>query len=239
MNTSLQVNISNKKQYLYVWLDILGFSDILDKQDSYKELINLLKYFRNKFESIELTTKTLTISDGIVLIFELNEELDSLNKIFQNIAKIQEEFVLEKNYFLRGGMAVGTIEENEQDDGLKYLISNALSKAYNLESKFVKYPIIATSKSEIDKLNEFYFKEKGLNEFGLIKSYSTTSKTEKEEYLYFIDFMSNKKFEDILKEGLKKHQSSPQVLEKYIWLYRYYNQKFESSGDSHIGGVAL
>ncbi len=64
MNISLQVNISNKKQYLYVWLDILGFSDILDKQDSYKELINLLKYFRNKFESIELTTKTLTISDG-------------------------------------------------------------------------------------------------------------------------------------------------------------------------------
>ena len=47
------------------------------------------------------------------------------------------------------------------------------------------------------------------------------------------------KFEEILKAGLKKHQSSPQVLEKYIWLYRYYNQKFESSGDSHIGGVAL
>lgn len=239
MNASPQVNISNKKQYLYVWLDILGFSDILDKQDSYKELINLLKYFRNKFESMELTTKTLTVSDGIVLIFELNEDTDSLSKIFQNIATIQEEFVLEKKYFLRGGMAVGTIEENEQDDGLKYLISNALSKAYNLESKFVKYPVIATSKSEIDKLNEFYFGEKDLENFGLQKSYSTSSKTGKEEYIYFIDFMNDKRFEDILKVGLKKYQPSPQVLEKYIWLYRYYNQKFESNVNGHIRGISL
>lgn len=234
-----QINISNKNQYLYVWLDILGFSDILDKQDSYKELINILKDFRNKFESMELTIKTLTISDGIVLIFELENDIYSLAEIFKNIAKIQEEFVLEKKYLLRGGMAVGTIEENEQDDGLKYLISNALSKAYNLESKFVKYPVIATSETEIKKLNEFYFAEEGLDDFGLLKSYSASSKSEKNEHIYFIDFVNDKRFEDILKAGLKKHQSSPQVLEKYVWLYRYYNQKFESSNDSHIGGVLL
>lgn len=239
MNTLPQLNISNNNKYLYVWLDILGFSDILDKQDSYKELIELLKDFRNKFEGIELTKKTLTISDGIVLIFELNDNINSLNEIFKNIAKIQEEFVLEKNYFLRGGMAVGTIEENEQDDGLKYLISNALSKAYNLESKFVKYPVIATNESEIKKLNQLYFAEEGIEQFGLLKSYSTSSKSEKKEHIYFIDFISDKRFESILKVGLKKHQSSPQVLEKYIWLYRYYNQKFESNTNSHIGGISL
>jgi hypothetical protein len=126
---------------------MLGFRDILDKQDSYRELINLLKYFRNKFESMELTTKTLTISDGIVLIFELNEDTDSLNKIFQNIATIQEEFVPEK-YFLRGGMAIGTIEENECRDAIvqklkdKYediIVSREQQEANNRADINIKY----------------------------------------------------------------------------------------------------
>lgn len=239
MDNLPQIDINKETKYLYVWIDILGFSDILDKPTRYKELIDLIKAFREKFDNMQFTTKTLTISDGIVLIFKLNNNDKELRRIFENIAKVQEEFIIDKEYFLRGGMAIGTIEENERDDNLKYLISNALSKAYNFESKFVKYPIIATNEDEIKKLRKYLKIDKDLENFGLLKSYSDLSNLGKDNYLYFIDFINNIKFETILKNNLLKHQSSPKILEKYIWLYRYCNQKLELNPDSQIGGVLL
>lgn len=233
----LNIDQIHTNKYLYVWIDILGFSNILNDEKRYKELIRLLKSFRNKFENISTTTKTLTISDGVVLIFDLKSNL--LSDIFLDIAKIQEKFILEEKYFLRGGMAIGTIEESEQNSELKYLISNALSKAYNIESKSVKYPIIATTQKELDELNNFFYNKLEVEQFGLKKSYSAKSQIGKEDNIYFIDFINDRRFENILKECLSKYQSSPDILEKYIWLYRYYNQKFESDKDSDLGGISL
>jgi hypothetical protein len=230
-----QKNISNQKKYLYIWLDILGFSDILNQEDQYKNLIALLKYYRSKFETNAI--KTLTISDGIVLVFELTD-IESLSEIFIVISKIQEEFILEKEYFLRGGIAVGSIEETEKDSDLKYLVSSALSKAYNLESKDIKYPIIGTSEDELKKINKYFnITNEDLEQFGLLKCYSNDSTGKK--YVYFIDFLNDRKFEDIIRNNLKEYQSSPKVLEKYIWLYRYYNDKFSAEEDKKLGGILL
>lgn len=241
--TSLpSINISTKKQYLYVWLDILGFSDILDQEDRYIELIDLLKEFRKQFENLEYTAKTLTISDGIVLIFDMREiqDIQDLKNIFLKISEIQENFILDKGYFLRGGMAIGTIEDNEEDENLKYLISNALSKAYNLESKFVKYPIIATNEEELKKINDhFLINSDDLERFGLFRCHSIQSSKSNKKYIYFIDFMNNDKFKDIIKINLDRYQSSPKILEKYIWLHRYVNDKFVIDEDNSLSGIII
>ena len=95
-------------KYLYIWIDILGFGDFVKKGNSetYEKMINLVNSFRNKFSKIEITPEILIpISDGIVVVFELNK----IELIFETIAKTQLEFILQEQEFLRGGFAVGTI----------------------------------------------------------------------------------------------------------------------------------
>ncbi len=227
------ISLSNDIKYLYIWIDILGFSDILNDETKYQELIELIKEFRNKFTTLQ-NTKTLTISDGVVLIFEL-DNYTLLKELFKKIAIIQQEFILNKKYFLRGGMAVGTISEMEQDKDLKYLVSNALSKAYQTETHFIKYPIIGITSNEMKKIYQ-EFKIIGKEQFGLLKSYGIKSQISKEEHIYFIDYMSED-FNDIIKLNLDKYKSSPNILEKYIWLQRYYDNKYNN--DSTMGDVIV
>lgn len=236
MSDLAEISLEDKKKYLYIWIDILGFSDILRDENKYSELIDLIEKFRDKFEANNNTEQTLTISDGIVLIFRLSS-IEVILNIFEEISKIQKEFIIENKYFLRGGMAIGTIQENTKNKDLKFLISNGLSKAYNLESKFVKYPVIALDDKGLKDLKDF-FKIINNNEetFGLIKAHANSSINNK--YIYFIDFI-DKEFKELIEINLKKYQSFPQVLDKYIWLFRYFCEKFELENIKNIGGIRI
>jgi len=238
MNDLPQINISIKKQYLYVWLDILGFSDILEREDRYSELIKLIKKFRDKFENTDEPIKTLAISDGIVLIFEL-KTIEDLKNVFTSISKLQDEFIVKEKYFLRGGMAIGTIYENEEDDNLKFLVSNALSSAYSTESKYIKWPIIGITQIQYNKLKTYFNINSEDLQFGLLKCHSYYSCGD-EQFIYFIDYMDEElEFKKLIEKNLKENHSKPQVLEKYIWLYRYYREKYGTTEIDILNGVSV
>jgi hypothetical protein len=75
--------IEDKKNFLYIWIDILGFREGLkeDKAEIYERLFYIRKEFINLFSNDELQyVEIISISDGLLLIWDLNS-LD-LSKIF-------------------------------------------------------------------------------------------------------------------------------------------------------------
>ena len=224
-------------KYLYIWIDILGFGDFVKKGNSetHEKMINLVNSFRNKFSKIEITPEILIpISDGIVVVFELNK----IELIFETIAKTQLEFILQEQEFLRGGFAVGTIayekykeiEKNPTPDKDNkkqtiFLVSNGLVDAYNIESNLISYPIIGTTIETIKNINS------DINYFNLKKINGKNG-----GLLYVIDFLGyleeaeKEKFEKIICEKLKQFSDNEKILQKYIWLLKYYEAKFNKKG---------
>jgi len=231
--------INSENKYLYIWIDILGFGDFVKKGNTttYNKMIDLVDSFRDKFSNIKLTPEVLIpISDGMVIVFKL----ENIELIFETIAKAQLEFILEMQEFLRGGFAVGTIanekyikiEENPTSDKDNkkqtiFLVSNGLIDAYNIESNLINYPIIGTTIETIKNIdsNISYFNLKKINgkNGGL---------------LYVVDFLEHlqqdaekEKFKKIICNKIKEFSHNEKVLQKYIWLLKYYEVKFSENGE--------
>jgi hypothetical protein len=256
---------NNKNRYLYIWIDILGFSDYVKKgnEEVYERMIDLVNSFRNKFNEMKLKPEILIpISDGIVIVFELkNKNPEHINKIFKTIAKTQLKFILEKQEFLRGGFAVGTICDhkykkmikdmpNEERDIQKqtiFLVSNGLIEAYIVESSLISYPIIGSTIKVIRDINEdinFTINNKSdINYFNLQKINGKNG-----GLLYIIDFLKyiedaeKEKFKRIICKKIEEFANKENILQKYVWILRYYEKKFNEEGllcNKYLDGVLL
>lgn len=240
--------VSNKT--IFIWLDLLAFGDALEDENRYKELSELLKRFQDIFNN-ELFYETEIISDGIILWLKepyINNP-EKMKEIFADIGKKQLQFIIEKEEFIRGGIAVGTKFEKpeesyeKKDKGVHsekrfQFISNGLSRAVKLESNYVDWPVIGTNKiniEEIIKLMEPNVRiDKPDETFGLIKGFNRDGKD-----LFFIDFLSAindskdknlKQYSAVIKRKIKDFQgreNDDKKRNKYIWLLRYYCHKFK------------
>ena len=69
----MNINQSNlpeeieKKEFLYIWIDILGFRNKLstEKEEVYNKLFDIKKSFKKHFEKLKLET-IVSISDGLL-----------------------------------------------------------------------------------------------------------------------------------------------------------------------------
>lgn len=221
---------------MYIWIDILGFSDSISDEGRYAELIDLVTKFRDKFENVSGIEKIINISDGIVIIKEAKGRVD-IESFFKELGNKQLEFIKENNHYLRGGIGLGTLSEAEnnlhENEDLKYLVSNGLTKAYSLEEKFVSYPVIGTDEETLEKLKKLPLVNDDRESFGLEKCYSEYSNNNKP--LYFIDFIDNdESIKEKLLNKIELHNGVTKVKHKYIWLYHYRSQKFDSKTPCHL-----
>lgn len=215
VNPSAIVN----NEAIFIWLDILGFSEALEDFNAYKELHALL----NSFEKIFLTDKGYdlqVISDGIILKI-ISKELSGLCEIFEEIAIKQFQFILKEEYFIRGGIAVGNHFDTKDKE--KLFMGNGLSRAVKLEGKVVHHAVIGTNNKTIEQMRSICGIEVGRDEsFGLKKTVNENGET-----LYFIDFIEqNIDFENMLHKQLSINKEKPMIQKKYLWIYRYYLNKF-------------
>lgn len=236
-----------KKEFLYVWIDILGFKNELLKEDEgvYNRLFEIKNNFKEHFS--EPTLKAIvSISDGLVLVWSIDNDL---KEIFQQLAKLQLNFILENNYVIRGAISVGTISEklyrqyvSKDSDNEKYeiekvenknndifLISNGLVKAYEMESKEIKWPIIATDLETIERLRSIK-RINNENEFFGLQKINGNNKM----YLYMIDFLEHledkqMEYENFLLKKLNENQNNRKIFEKYYWLLEYYKNRMGSN----------
>ncbi|AQQ71238.1 hypothetical protein SMSP2_01604 [Limihaloglobus sulfuriphilus] len=225
-NTILSLNKS-----IFVWIDILGFSDALEKESEYKTLSDLLDSFRRSFYDIEVCESN-RISDGIILILkQRNYSCDEIETLFQKIGEKQKEFILECSHFIRGGIAVGSSYEEQRDcrKDHSYLISSGLAKSVKIENSKIDWPIIGIDKQNLEEIRDLCRIENEKEFFGLSKCFNR-----KGGLIYFIDFMNHvqnnqdkEKIINILYGKVKEFHDNPKIHLKYVWLLRYYRERFE------------
>lgn len=219
-----------KDDSIFVWLDILGFSNELEHLEKYKDLRDVLDNFRKLFKSPEWDN--VSVSDGILIEIPYSNHLWNVEKVvglFQKIAEKQMKFLLNNDYVLRGGISVGkTIDRKDKDAGC--FISDGMAGAYGLESKKVSWPVIGIDDTSLNKLrNRCYCDENELFDF-------MTTVNESGLQIHFLDYASVVDYtEDVAQKinhllikkmsELDKSNSS-RVMLKYIWLYKYFNKSW-------------
>jgi len=209
-------------QSIFIWVDILGFSEAVDTESRYEELAELLKKFQNLFNEDD-SYRTKIISDGIILQIT-NPEPKSLVKILQGIGEKQFRFINKHKHFIRGGISVGTkFEKGNSDSSL--FISNGLARAVKIEGNSVDWPVIGTDSKVLSKMRKLFQINKDNECFNLARAYNARG-----EELYFIDFLKDNEdgYYSLLNKKIKEFQNNPKVLNKYIWLLRYYHNRLGS-----------
>jgi len=213
--------ITTDNRSIFIWLDLLGFSDFVNDGTKYIELADHLRKFQSSFLNSGSYTADI-ISDGIILrITKKNLALrGELSSIFKEIAQKQFEFTQETKVFIRGGISVGTKLDDDKEPNSLY-ISNGLAKAVKIEGKYVSWPIIGTTPDELNEIRSFLDVE-GNENFGLEKAFNKDGKD-----LFFIDFIGKSDgYYALLNAKMEKHKEKSYIRNKYLWLLRYYHLKY-------------
>ncbi|MCD4819394.1 MAG: hypothetical protein K8S23_11950 [Candidatus Cloacimonetes bacterium] len=222
---------------IFIWIDILGFSDALEDETSYKELSENLEIFQSHFNTCE-EFDTRLISDGLVL-YIINPRPSNFKKILSIVGKKQIEFILETNQFIRGGIAIGTKYESQNDNSQNIFISNGLARAVKIESQIVNWPIIGTDSKNLTEIkNNFNISEDDFN-LNICRCLNKRG-----EDVYFIDFLNHledkHKYYSLLSSKIEEFSKKPVVRDKYIWLLKYLKHRFEKTNTpDSIEGIVL
>ena len=218
---------------LYIWLDLLGFSNELEKRENKEGLSKKLEIFRTTFSNI--SEKTMYLSDGILISIDILRtpwDIDKIGNIFKQLAEGQMNFFINHYEIIRGGIGVG---ETISDDNWKKskFISRGMAKAYALESKKISWPIIGMDEDVLDVLCQ---KTKVSKERALEYFHSAPSVNAAGDTIYFIEFAKqikniNQNHKTKIKiyfynkfEEFEKKEYPNKVRLKYIWLYKYFKQ---------------
>ena len=134
----------NNKRWI-IWLDILGFKEIVLSWDKEK-IFKLLSFIKNFFTERYLSKEVYIFSDTIIVTSQIGEE--DLIFILESIAILQIQLIDAFNIFIRGSISIGEIFSFYESYGslLKqtnslFLFGKGVIEAYILEQK-AKYPII-------------------------------------------------------------------------------------------------
>lgn len=199
------------------FIDILGFSSIVERDARKLDPENLKRINEGLNEVRESSKKSgieiILFSDSIVLSTTLENQ--GIISVIQNSVAIQRS-LLSRKVLTRGGIAFG---KHYQDE--KTLYSEALIKAYNLETKTAKFPRIVIENDLLDWLKN----DKDTTTEQIDQLLKETLIDRDGEV--FLDYLSPELLQhslDIL-NTTTSIKSSPGILEKYHWLDSYHNHK--------------
>lgn len=202
---------------IFIWIDILGFSSLVENESKYNELLSLLKDFYRSFKDLNASAECQRISDGIILKLKPNIRKGyEVQQFFNDVMYVQKTFLLKKRY-LRGGIAIGS-KFNIVDIDDEFYISNGLARAYNLESNSITWPIIGTNKEYLDRMCSIY----GEN----IKESFDIAYSENKEEIYYLNsykFLKGRELCDVynnILDNISNTEKNPRVQHKYIWIQK-------------------
>lgn len=224
---------------LIAFIDILGFREkIKETEDSMDLRFEILQKLKSIFEfkrendeeslSLRELGKEVTIfSDSIVISYPLDFG-GGLFFILMNIIHIQIDLLF-KGIIFRGGLAIGDVYH----DG-SIVFGPGMVSAYDLESKFAKFPRIILSEQTI--LEAMKYKSTS-NSYEQEREYINDLVKKDIDDFYFVDFL--KQYQELdeneyyyimikkIKGMIELEMAKPleaSVLKKYKWLKNYYNE---------------
>jgi len=147
-------NERNKKWI--IWIDILGFKNIISNW-SEKKILSLLSFIKNYLYSNFLLEEVHIFSDTVIATAPLGKQ--DLIDILEYLAILQLQIVEVFNIFIRGSISIGKIFTFSEFHGTPsklnmslFLFGEGLIKAYLLEQK-AKYPIIILDEFLVEIIN--------------------------------------------------------------------------------------
>lgn len=157
---------------IVAWIDILGFSQMLQRASSdaeMREIYHKLLFVQEQFGAVSAsddpeTTQTINVdygravvalSDGLVVTASLNAKAravmtpyDLLMSFIGEIVEAQANCAA-NGIFLRGGISVGPYYYDNN-----VLLSPALIRAYKLETERASYPVIIVNRADVEALRQ-------------------------------------------------------------------------------------
>lgn len=208
-------NLVDTEPRIVAFMDILGFSAIIEEYDS-DESSNILNELHDTLEiAIKLSIENMIdpksqtdvkeyleyrmFSDCICIslpYIEFGNDFHIQFHSLSNIVKAYQLAMMQKGFFVRGGISIGSFYADRN-----MIFSGGLVKAYKLEQAAV-YPIIAIDDNVIERLqHNFTENEKGL----FIKDTMLTYKINQSKiFLNPFDFLDNStKYLDYLNSTLE------------------------------------
>jgi hypothetical protein len=217
-----------------VYLDILGFKEKVEEADKNAEsrqiLLNILDSVRTSFGSYDKVGMQFThFSDCLIL--SANRTPDGLKAILNSIVLCSLNLLV-KDFFIRGGLAVGGIHHDQY-----FIYGLAVNKAYEIELNKATYPmtfisdeVITDMKADWSRFCESVIENADGNYFvHYLKQFSDYTMIPQEEggcnlkepSLRIIDFICNR---------LNEHSNNPNVLKKDVWFQNYWNNTVAVNG---------
>ena len=220
--------VINENCYV-MFLDILGFKDIIIKRDSndVKAIFDTIVRTREKilednkycFEQLDFAIQNAYIrimSDSIVMAIPTKIPV-SLAFLGECCRTLQAS-LLREGIVLRGGIAEGEFYGDEE-----IMYGKGLVKAYNLEC-ISEYPRVIISPDVVHS----YVNRVGTSTPIYITDFIMMSK---EDEFYFVNYLmvylasyEQKELVDFIVMNIENGLQSPNVRKKYLWLKKYYNR---------------
>lgn len=255
------------KECLVIFIDILGTRD----NNSFESLYEINSLFRNLIKEQEMIDNydinmhriykrtVFSFSDCCYIIYDYKDGIEEDKKDYIKlswVALYNTNYMLErlisKGYFFRGGIKFGNIFYDKKEN---MIFGPAISEAYELESKYAKYPRVLIEENLAKEILSFHNsnneklkkdKEKkiklGFPDNGEIIKQDENDKKYYLHYLNNIDIFNdpNNSFYNIANIIIKNMEkfyleSNFHILEKYLWLYKYiYNLEYSKKIKENI-----
>lgn len=238
----------NYENRVTVYIDILGFKDILSKTvdndgeditENIDKIISAYGAIRDVWDLDDTSKlnklpskskKVTTFSDCLVISFKTNEE----SEIFHTLVEIQWMLMrlITRGILCRGAITYGKLIHTDE-----FLFGPALAEAYILESKAALYPRIILHEDLIEfagNTNRFH------KDSEMEKEYIKKILEKDSDGMYFIDYFASAESEldshydfpeyldiigTIVREGLEKSDNifKSDIKVKYQWMKERYN----------------
>lgn len=229
---STKKHATNYEERIVAFVDILGFSAMVDKSANDYKVYESIKLALETIQKVKSNSeikgaKVTTFSDSIIISYPTKSN-DSLFIILIDLIHLQLH-LLQQGILVRGGIAKGKVRHVQE-----MVFGPAMISAYELECKYAVYPRIIVEKEVVDWEKENYRKQLYGSEYDIE---ILESMLEKDKYndIYYIDILRQgqeldhiedfetllRKVRDTIISGLKNKNKS--VVMKYIWLKNYYN----------------
>ena len=217
------------KEYYCIYLDILGYKNRIKKFHEEKlehELNDFLDHvaFNNNYllelkDIIEFDMKLF--SDNLLISFEVTTEtINKIHLILDHVIDYQKSLI-QKNYFIRGGISKGLLYVDE-----KIVWGPALIKAVKIEESIV-YPVIGVS-DDVLRTNDLINNQSKIINIPIVKINNTK---------YFLDYLFSTINPDkqyrLRDTFLQEHQRQieynlsinhdERIISKYLMLAKYHN----------------
>jgi hypothetical protein len=232
------------------FMDVLGFGSLVEKETNPDKIAKILStltdWAKPGAETAEMyEIDFLTFSDSTIRSIHINIETNKKHRsgiFFHELLDLvfAQAYMVDKGYFVRGGVTVGDICINGQT-----VFGPAIVKAYRLESEFAVYPRIVIDPAMFDEFEKSELLRNKKHDMEQEREFISGLVRRDSDGLYFVDYLKAilpnlGEYEEIgylsthkerILKAAQSHTGLNKIAAKLLWAATYHNTVINQLGD--------